>query len=65
MKKPNLKTVNKGGRGFGALDQSDRNFLTPDYDDKRQSGQRYVFDCKRRLPLATRTFRIRAAATCW
>jgi hypothetical protein len=42
MKRPDLKTVNKGGRGFGALDKSDREFLKPNFDDKLQSGQRYV-----------------------
>ena len=29
MKKPDLKTVNKGGRGFGILDKTDKQFLTP------------------------------------
>jgi hypothetical protein len=41
MKKPDLKTVNAGGRGFGVLSPDDRKFLAPDFDDKLQSGQRY------------------------
>ena len=40
--KKNLSSENRGGRGFGVLQKEDRQFLTPDFDDKRQSGQRYV-----------------------
>jgi hypothetical protein len=42
MKKPNLKTVNKGGRGFGVLNSEDRQFLTPNFDAKGQYGPDYV-----------------------
>ena len=42
MKRPDLKTVNKGGRGFGELDKTDREHLRPDFDAERQHGQVYV-----------------------
>jgi hypothetical protein len=33
---------NKGGRGFGVLDKTDREFLTPDFDSETQVGQKAV-----------------------
>jgi hypothetical protein len=42
MPKKNRFKENRGGRGFGVLDQTDRQFLTPDYDAKRQVGERAV-----------------------
>jgi hypothetical protein len=40
--KKNLSNENKGGRGFGELDKTDREFLRSDYDAERQVGQKAV-----------------------
>jgi len=34
--------VERGARGFAKLDKTDRQFLEPDFDRKRQVGQRAV-----------------------
>jgi len=40
--KKNLSNENRGGRGFGVLDKTDREFLKPAFDVERQRGQAYV-----------------------
>jgi hypothetical protein len=34
--------VERGGRGYGKLDKTDREFLTPDFDRRRQQAERAV-----------------------
>ena len=34
--------MRKGDAGFGKLDETDRRFLKPDFDRKRQMGERAV-----------------------
>ena len=36
------RTTNKGGKGFGALQKEDRDFLKPNFDADRQHGEIYV-----------------------
>ena len=40
--KTNRFKENRGGRGFGVLDRTDRDFLTPEFDAERQRGEMYV-----------------------
>jgi hypothetical protein len=43
MKKPDIKAVNSGGRGFGKLDKSDLDFLKPNADtDLLYGKEKYV-----------------------
>jgi hypothetical protein len=44
MRKKQSKLDERGSRGFGygQLEKTDREFLKPDFDAKRQVGERYV-----------------------